>query len=120
MKETSIPEIILQQLGGRRFALMTGAKNFEAVGLTLQMSLPRNTSGANRLWITYDEGEDLYTMRFFHDSPIRWNSKKAAFTGGQRKEIRTIHSVFCDQLQSIFREITGMETRMPRIVGINA
>ena len=47
----SIATIILDQLGGPGFIMMTGAKNFVSDGNTLRMTLPRNASGANRLYI---------------------------------------------------------------------
>ena len=48
-KTMSIATIILDQLGGPGFIMMTGAKNFVSDGNTLRMTLPRNASGANRL-----------------------------------------------------------------------
>ena len=59
-----IADIILQQLGGNKFLVMTGAKNLVADGNTLRMTLPKNCSRANRLYITLD-ADDTYTMRFF-------------------------------------------------------
>ena len=60
----NVPATILEQLGGRRFAVMTGSKDFVGDGDTLRMSLARNSSGANRLEITLN-GLDLYDMRFY-------------------------------------------------------
>ena len=66
MTETmSIASIILEQLGGNKFIAMTGASHFVSDGNTLRMTLPKNGSKANRLYITLDEGTDTYTMRFF-------------------------------------------------------
>ena len=59
-----IAQTILEQIGGRRFAVMTGSKNFTDLGNGLLMSLAKNTTSANRLEIIYDEGLDLYNMRF--------------------------------------------------------
>ena len=60
----SVPEIILEQLGGHRFVVMTGSNHFVADGYTLRMSLAKNGSKANRLYITLD-ADETYTMRFF-------------------------------------------------------
>ena len=46
--------IILEQLGGNKFIAMTGAKNFVSDGNTLRMTLPKNRSKANRLYVTLD------------------------------------------------------------------
>ena len=60
-----IAKTILQQIGGRRFAAMTGSKDFIDMGNGLRMSLARNKTSANRLDIIYDAGLDLYNMRFY-------------------------------------------------------
>ena len=68
-----IAKTILEQIGGRRFAAMTGSKDFIDMGNGLRMSLARNKTSANRLDIIYDGGADLckhsnkctfYTLRF--------------------------------------------------------
>ena len=60
-----IAKTILQQIGGKRFATMTGSRNFIDMGNGLRMSLARNKTSANRLDIIYDGGADLYNMRFY-------------------------------------------------------
>lgn len=59
-----IANAILEQLGGNKFIAMTGAKNFVSDGNTLRMTLPKNRSKANRLYVTLD-ATDTYTMYFF-------------------------------------------------------
>ena len=49
-----IAKTILEQIGGRRFATMTGSKDFIDMGNGLRMSLARNKTSANRLDIIYD------------------------------------------------------------------
>ena len=51
-----IAKTILEQIGGRRFAAMTGSKDFIDMGNGLRMSLARNKTSANRLDIIYDAG----------------------------------------------------------------
>ena len=65
-----IAKTILEQIGGRRFAAMTGSKDFIDMGNGLRMSLARNKTSANRLDIIYDGGADLYNMRFYRLSLI--------------------------------------------------
>lgn len=103
-------DIILNQLGGGRFAAMTGSKNFIADGNTLRMSLARNASKANRLYITLD-ADDTYTMRFFRYTAPRFNSKTVSFTEEKVTEVREIKGVYCDMLQGLFTEVTGLYTR---------
>lgn len=108
-------QIILQQLGGNKFIAMTGAKNFVADGYTLRMTLPRNGSKANRLWITLD-ADDTYTMRFFKYTAggLKVNYKKgtADFVEPKEEEVKTYYGVYCDMLQELFTEVTKMYTRL--------
>ena len=60
-----IAKTILQQIGGHRFAAMTGSHDFINLGNGLRMSLSRNKTSANRVEIIYDEGADLYNVRFY-------------------------------------------------------
>ena len=70
-----IAQTILQQMGGHRFALTTGSKDFIGLGNGLLMSLSRNKTSANRLEIIYDEGLDLYNMRFYRKTFSKRPSK---------------------------------------------
>ena len=111
----NVAETILTQLGGGRFAAMTGCNHFVSDGYTLHMHIPRNGSRANRLSITLDP-DDTYTMRFSRYTPgrLKVDSKKqiAYFVEDVTKEINTYHGVYCDQLQELFTEVTGMYTRL--------
>lgn len=99
----SIPEIILNQLGGNKFIAMTGSKNFVADGNTLRMTLAKNGSRANRLHITLD-ADDTYTMHFFRYT--------ASFTNAKITEVKTFRGVYCDQLQELFTDVTKLYTRL--------
>lgn len=100
-----IAQTILEQIGGRRFAVMTGSKNFTDLGNGLLMSLTKNTTSANRLEIIYDEGADLYNMRFY-----RKTFSKKTFKS-KSKDIAKYEGVYCDMLENIFRSVTGLYTR---------
>lgn len=101
-----IAKMILQQIGGRRFTAMTGSSSFVDMGNGLRMSLARNKTSVNRLDITYDEGADLYNMRFYR----RTFSKKTFEV--KIKEIANYDGVYCDMLKSIFTEVTGLYTHI--------
>ena len=60
----SVAETILQQLGGHRFTVMTGSKNYIADGNSLRMTLAKTHSKANRLTITLDEVTDTYIVGY--------------------------------------------------------
>ena len=106
-----IAKTILEQIGGRRFAAMTGSKDFIDMGNGLRMSLARNKTSANRLDIIYDAGADLYNMRFYR----RTFSKKTFEC--KTKDIETHEGIYCDMLEEMFTMVTGLYTRFLREVG---
>lgn len=106
-----IAETILNQLGGNRFLVMTGANHLMSDRSTLRMNLPRNASKANRLWITLD-ASDTYTMRFFKYSAPRFNRRTLKWIEEKITEVAELTDVYADQLQTCFTKVTGMYTRM--------
>ena len=100
-----IAKTILEQIGGRRFAAMTGSKDFIDMGNGLRMSLARNKTSANRLDIIYDAGADLYNMRFY-----RKTFSKKTFEC-KTKDIETHERIYCDMLEEMFTMVTGLYTR---------
>lgn len=106
-----VANIILEQLGGNKFLAMTGAKNLLADGNTLRMTLPKNRSKANRLYITLDP-DDTYTMRFFRFTAGRLNKKTFTWTEDKTTEVKETSGVYADMLQDIFTSVTGMATHL--------
>ena len=90
---------ILQQLGGRRFQVMTGSYNFVSNGNSLTMKLRRNAAKATHLRITLTSMDD-YTMEFI------------SCRGASIKTKAEFEGVYCDQLQSFFTETTGLYTSL--------
>ena len=107
-----IAATILNQLGGRRFVMMTGAKDFIITKNELSFKIGRNCNSINRILISLDPS-DTYTMKFCCD---RLSKKTFEFS---RKIVNEISDVYCDMLQPVFTQYTGLETKMPRIIGIN-
>ena len=103
--------IILSQLGGSKFTVMTGSKNFIALENGLRMKLARNISGANMLEITID-GSDTYSLRFYKHTPGRLNKKTLAYTAERIKEVKSCDDIYAEQLQSIFTSVTGLDTHL--------
>jgi hypothetical protein len=105
---SEIAKTILAQLGGNRFIAMTGAKNFTGYPDALMFSLPGaggfTKNGINIVKITLTPA-DTYTMEFTR----RRGSK---FT-----TINVTEDVYWEDLTEIFRQVTGLETRVPHIVG---
>lgn len=111
---SEITNEIFKQLGGQRFVVFTGCKNFvsDSRTETLRMTLPRNQSKANRLEISYDFGKDAYKVRFYkyYSGRTIIDFDKQIFKQIPEKvtEIKQFDCVYCDQLLDIFCEVTGL------------
>ena len=100
----TVANTILQQLDGRAFVAMTGARNLLDCGNTLRFNLPRNFAkgGIDSVRVTI-ESDDLYTVAF-------WSSRQRA-----HKEPAEFANVFAEDLAPLFSDQTGLCTIMPRI-----
>lgn len=90
---------ILQQLGGNRFIVMTGAKNFVYSKDTLWFNVPKTKNKANKVAVKLDPN-DTYTMTFYK---IR---------GVEVKTVSEHDGLYWDQLQSVFTKETGLYTKL--------
>jgi len=100
--DTTIATTILDQLGGRKFIAMTGARDFVAWtnGLTFRVPGTMTRKRINAVRITL-EPSDTYTVVFF------------AIRGVTVKEVSKHEDIYADMLGELFRDVTGLETRMP-------
>ena len=96
----SVAKTILSQLGGNKFRMMTGAKNFVDHGDALSMKIGRNSSNSNYLKITLNM-MDLYDVHFSKVSKM-----------GEEKSVKEYNNVFNDMLVEIFESHTGMYTKL--------
>ena len=103
---------IYRYLGGNKFVVMTGAKNIVGDGNTLRMTLPKNGSKANRLWVTYDESLDLFNMRFFKYRPGKIDIKTGRYIEDKISDVAEYSGLFFDQLQGVFTQHTKMYTHL--------
>lgn len=96
----TIAHTILAQLGGKRFAAMTGARGFTDGGDFLSFRIPQAKGGVNYVKVVLDEGRDLYRMEF---GRIRAH----AF------DKLAVHSdLYWDQLAEVFERETGLYTKL--------
>jgi hypothetical protein len=95
----AVAETILQQLGGKRFIVMTGARSFVGSDHALMFALPSCKNGINKVRITLDPS-DTYTVEFFR---IR---------GMKSELIKSLSDVYFDQLQEVFTDETGLFTTL--------
>lgn len=105
-RRIEIAQTIRAQLGGLAFELMTGARHFSALdsGLSFMFPFPvgqpRRVNGC-RIILT---PMDTYTMEFVKAT------KKGIET------VETCEDIYAENLAQCFRRVTGLETRMPKIV----
>lgn len=88
---------ILDQLGGKRFQLMTGAKNLMAItsGLSMRLSL-----GKYRAVHVVLDPSDTYTIKCFTGRGTNWNLA------------HTEEGVYAEVLQQTFTRLTGLATHL--------
>ena len=94
----SVAKTILEQLGGNKFRMMTGAKNFMGFSDGLVMKIGRNSS--NYLKITLNS-MDTYDMEFAKVSKM-----------GEKKSVSEYNNIYCDMLTDQFTAHTGMYTSL--------
>ena len=100
-----VPQIILQQLGGRRFQVMTGANSFVGGENYLSMRVPNARHGEARVThvrVTLDPS-DTYTVEAFRCSARAANLIKV---------IASESAIYCDDLQESFTRLTGLYTHL--------
>ena len=90
---------ILQQLGGNRFIVFTGSSNFVALKNGLICKLARNSSHANYMKVELTP-MDVYKVSFLYSS-VRGIKVKKVYD-----------DVYCDDLQNVFEQTTGLYTHL--------
>lgn len=100
MANLDVANTILQQLGGGRFRVMTGAKHFIGDATSLTFQIPRS-NGINAVEIKLDPS-DTYRVRFF-----KVGNKRTAY---RHTDVSVHEGVYADQLQSLFTAATGLYT----------
>lgn len=96
-----VPNEILRQLGGIKFSVMTGAKNYVGSENSLSFQIGKNKSKANKVIITLTP-DDLYTVEFGHFSMSKLEYKTLQKTEG----------IYCDTLCDHFETYTGLYTSL--------
>ena len=96
----SVAKTILEQLGGNKFRMMTGAKNFMGFAEGLAMKIGRNSSNSNYLKITLNS-MDTYDMEFAKLTKM-----------GEMKSVTEYNNIYCDMLTDQFTAHTGMYTKL--------
>jgi hypothetical protein len=98
--DMTVAKTILEQLGGNKFRVMTGAKNFGARDNSLSMRIGRNSSNSNYLKITLNS-MDTYDMKF-----CKLTRKF------EEKSVTEYENIYNDMLTDQFTAHTGMYTSL--------
>jgi hypothetical protein len=102
MADMVVAQTILEQLGGHRFRVMTGAKNFIGDVKALSFRLPGSgfaKDGVNFVRITLN-ALDTYDMEF---GRVRGRNVKMLYTES---------GIYADKLQTVFTRVTGLNTSL--------
>tara|TARA_R110000803_G_scaffold28011_11_gene65155 strand:- start:1062 stop:1370 length:309 start_codon:yes stop_codon:yes gene_type:complete len=92
---------IIAQLGGNKFRMMTGAKNFvfSTTDKNLSMRIGRNGNKINFVRVTLTDA-DLYDVEY-------------GYVRGMNYTVRATESgIYCDMLRGSFERNTGMATSL--------
>ena len=100
MSNMTVAKTILEQLGGNKFRMMTGAKNFMGFTEGLVMKIDRNSSNSNYLKITLNS-MDTYDMEFAKVTRM-----------GEKKSVTEYNNIYNDMLTDQFTAHTGMYTSL--------
>lgn len=98
-ERVEIAKTIINQLGGNKFAMMTGAKNFVATESGVYFSIGRNASSINRVEVELN-ANDLYNIRF------------SRATKKTMKLLAEHADVYAEDMAAIFTDETGMHTKL--------
>jgi hypothetical protein len=96
-----IAQEIIDQLGGRKFTAMTGAKHFVSIESGLQFKLPSNfaTAGINFVQVILGR-DDLYTVKFYK------------MRGLKLTLISEHEGIYNDMLADLFTRNTGLSVSL--------
>lgn len=91
---------ILKQLGGKRFIIMTGAKNltYDDKSKSIAFKIMRNAKKITHVKIILN-GLDLYDMIFYN-------------CGKELKTISQVKNLYCEMIRGEFEKQTGLYTSL--------
>jgi len=100
MADMTVAHTILNQLGGRRFLAMTGARNLTGTDNSLSFRMPKSGSDKSNAWRITLTPMDVYKV------------ETLSVRGGNVRVCSTFEDIYCDQLVEIFERVSGFYTRL--------
>ena len=106
-----VASTILLQLGGRRFLVMTGARDLQTLG---QTAVREGARGGLRLRInrTNYERRKVNRVEILLDADDTYTVRSSFVRVGKATTVAEQSDVYCDQLQDVFERQTGMLTSL--------
>ena len=99
---TQIAKTIISQLGGNKFVVMTGARNFVATENGVRFRIPGKgfaKNSINHIQIEL-QANDTYKMCFDR------------IHGMKMTTVEIVSDVYCDMLCDVFESVTGLRTSL--------
>ena len=96
-RNQAIARAILAQLGGQRFAVMTGARQLLAIDSGLRFRIPAASDKINLVKVTL-AADDTYTVEFY------------TVRGTSSRTVAAIDGLYADGLARVFTDRTGLHT----------
>lgn len=98
-----VSKTILEQLGGRRFLTMTGAKHLVGGDNSLSMQLPGNARC---------NGKRMTGIRIVLDPSDTYTVEAVVIRNHEYRVLETHSDIYCDNLQEVFTSLTGLHTHL--------
>jgi len=98
-RAAEIANTIANQMGGiRRLVLMVNAKNitYNSEDGSLSFRFMKGQNKVNFVRVLLDRASDTYEMKFVWVRGVKWST------------VKCLTGVYCDQLISVFQDITGL------------
>ena len=110
-KNQIIATTIINQLGGNKFKVMTGAKDLLAIDNGVSFKLPSRFAkdGINHISITLN-GNDLYDIKF--NKITSKNHEVYNIRVPVLKEFKSFDDVYAEDLTELFESTTGLFTKL--------
>lgn len=108
-RNQEIAGIIRSQI--HKALVMIGGKNLVAVENGLRFKVQCRGTKANYITITLDPN-DTYTFKAEKITGDRWNAKKMERSPIKRKTVSEMSGVYCDMLDDLIADATGLTVRL--------
>lgn len=101
-RNQQVASTIMQQLGGNKFMVMTGARRVTVLDMGVGFQLPTAARSINWVEITLDYQQDLYRVGFYTVSTKTFD----------KTEVHSCDGLDVEQMVAAFKDTTGLSIRL--------